>query len=167
MKDLKERMKAHAEKVRRHEDMEAVLAGVFTHEAQAAREKFLVLVHEVIKPAFNEFKSALRELDRDAVVITNLTDPAVQSIVLSLVDRYLRFGAGKTLKLVNPKDDVSKSPNTKFYEVFATDGALNVRMRADTQHAPITTQVAYEDINLKFLENELAAFFERAYPAPK
>jgi hypothetical protein len=167
MKSLKERMKAHADKVREHEEMEAALAGVFTQEAQAAREKFLVLAHEVIKPAFNEFKTALRELDRDAVIITNLTESPMQSIVLTLLDRYLRFGPGKTLKLVNPKADVSKSPTTKYYEVFASDAIISVRQRVDPQSAPITTQVSYGDITPKFLENELASFFERAYPTPK
>src|SRR5271154_885681 len=164
MENLRDRMIMHAEKVRKLEEMEAALAGVFSQEAQAAREKFAALVQEIIKPAFDEFKTALRELGRDAVVITNLTHNPVQSIGLTLIDRYLSFGAGKTLKLVNPKDDIGKGPNTKFYEIYRSDDLIYVRQRADPQIVPISTQLTYANITSKFLENELASFFERAYP---
>jgi hypothetical protein len=164
MENLRGRMISHAEKVRQREEMEAVLAGVFSQEAQAAREKFTTLVQTIIKPAFNEFKTALRELGRDAVIISNLTHNPVQSIGLTLLDRYLSFGVGKTLKLVNPKEDISKGPNTKFYEVYRSEDLLYIRQRPDPQVAPICTQVTYGDISLEFLENELASFFERAYP---
>lgn len=164
MENLRGRMILHAEKVKELEKMEAALAGVFSQETQAGREKFAALVQEVIKPAFNEFKTALRELGRDAVIITNLTHHPVQSIGLTLLDRYLSFGAGKTLKLVNPKDDISKGPNTKFYEVYRSEDLIYIRQRVDPQVAPISTQLTYGDITPKFLENELASFFERAYP---
>jgi hypothetical protein len=164
MENLRGRMISHAEKVKKLEEMEAVLAGVFSQEAQAGREKFAALVQEVVKPAFDEFKTALRELGRDAVIITNLTHNPVQSIGLTLLDRYLSFGAGKTLKLVNPKEDISKGTNTKFYEVYRFEDLICVRQRADTQIAPISTQIAHGDLTPKFLENELASFFERAYP---
>jgi hypothetical protein len=164
MENLRGRMISHAEKVKKLEEMEALLAGVFSQEAQAGREKFAALVQKVIKPAFDEFKTALRELGRDAVIITNLTHSPVQSIGLTLLDRYLSFGEGKTLKLVNPREDISKGTNTKFYEVYRSEDLICVRQRTDTQIAPISTQVTYGDITPKFLENELASFFERAYP---
>jgi hypothetical protein len=167
MSDLRARMNLHAEKVKKHEEMESALAGVFSQEALAVREKFTTLVQTVVKPAFDEFKLALRELDRDAVIVTNLSHTPSQSIGLTLLDRYLRLGVGKTLKLVNPKDDLSKAPNTKFYEVFRTEDVINVRLRVDPKIGPITTQVTYSDITRKFLEEELAAFFERAYPTPR
>ena len=166
MENLRSRIVSHAEKVRKLEEMDAALAGVFSLEAQEAREKFEALVKGVIKPAFDMFKSTLREIGRDAVIITNLSHNPVQSIGLTLVDRYLSFGAGKTLKLVNPKDDLAKGTNTKFYEVYRAEDVLYVRQRADPQIAPITTAVTYADIVPKFLENELASFFERAYPTP-
>jgi len=147
--------------------MEATLAGVFSQEAQAQREKFITLVQKVIKPAFDEFKATLREVGRDAVIITSLTHNPVQSIGITVLDRYLSFGAGKTLKLVNPKDDISKRTNTKFYEIYRSDDLLYIRQRADPQAEPISTQVTYKDITPVFMENELAAFFERAYPAQK
>ena len=164
MENLRSRIVTHAEKVKKVEEMEAMLAGVFSQEAQAAREKFESLVNEVIKPAFNEFKATLRDIGRDAVIITNLTHNPVQSIGLTLLDRYLSFGAGKTLKLVNPKEDLAKRSNTKFYEVYRADDLIYVRQRADPQTDPISTQVQASDINAQFLENELASFFERAYP---
>ena len=164
MENLRDRMISHAEKVKKLEEMEAVLAGVFSQEAQAGREKFAALVQEVIKPAFDEFKATLREIGRDAVIITSLTHDPVQSIGLTLLDRYLSFGAGKTIKLVNPKEDISKRTNTKFYEVYRADDVIYVRQRTDPQGAPISTQVSYGDIIPAFLENELAVFFERAYP---
>jgi len=165
MENLRSRMVSHAEKVKRLEEMEAALAGVFSQEAQAGRERFEALVQKVVKPAFDEFKATLRDLGRDAVIITNLIHNPVQSIGLTLVDRYLSFGAGKTLKLVNPKEDFSKSTNTKFYEVYRLDEIIYLRQRAESQIPPIITQVDYGHITSKFLENELASFFERAYPA--
>ena len=164
MENLRGRMISHSEKIKKLEEMEAVLAGVFSQEAQTRREKFVALVQEIIKPAFDEFKAALRDLGRDAVIITNLTHNPVQSIGLTLIDRYLSFGVGKTLKLVNPKDDISKGPTTKFYELYQSEDFIYIRQRADPQIAPISTQVAYSDITPMFLENELASFFERAYP---
>jgi len=164
MQDLRSRIVSHAEKVKKLEEMEATLAGVFSLEAQAAREKFEALVVQVIKPAFDVFKTTVREIGRDAVIITSLTHTPVQSIGLTLLDRYLSFGAGKTLKLVNPKEDISKRTNTKFYEVYRADDAIYVRQRTDPLMAPIITQVTYADITPKFLENELGSFFERAYP---
>jgi hypothetical protein len=164
MQNLRNRIVSHAEKVKRVEEMEAVLAGVFSQEAQAGREKFVTLVTEVIKPTFDEFKATLREVGRDAVIITSLTHTPVQSIGLTLLDRYLSFGAGKTLKLVNPKEDISKRTNTKFYEVYRAEDILYIRQRTDPQMAPISTQVTHEHITPKFLEDELASFFERAYP---
>jgi hypothetical protein len=164
MQDLRSRLISHSEKVKKLEEMEAMLAGVFDQEAQANREKFEALVKDVIKPAFDEFKTAMRELGRDAVITTNLTHNPVQSIGLALLDRYLKFGAGKTMKLVNPKDDLSKGPNTKFYEFYQSEGVVYIRQRVDPQAEPLVTQVHYEDVVPKFLENELASFFERCYP---
>jgi len=164
MDNLRSRIVSHAEKVKKLEEMEAVLAGVFSHEAQAGREKFEALVRTVIKPAFDEFKTTVREIGRDAVIITNLTHTPVQSIGITLLDRYLSFGAGKTIKLVNPKEDISKRTNTKFYEIYRCDDVIYIRQRIDPMGSPITTQVSHEDIIPKFLENELASFFERAYP---
>jgi hypothetical protein len=164
MEKLRERLMSHAEKVKKYEEMEAVLAGVFSQEAEAAREKFADLVTGVIKPAFDEFKATLREVGRDAVIITSLSHNPVQSIGLTLLDRYLSFGAGKTVKLVNPKQDISKGTNTKFYEIYRSEDIIYVRQRVDPQMAPIVTQVSHADIVPKFLENELASFFERAYP---
>ena len=144
--------------------MEAALAGVFSQEAQAGREKFEALVKGTIKPAFDEFKATLREIGRDAVIITSLTHSPVQSIGLTLVDRYLSFGAGKTVKLVNPKDALSKGPDTKFYELYRSEDLICVRQRWDSKTDPISTLVPYEHVTSKFMENELASFFERAYP---
>src|SRR5476651_2559638 len=67
MENLRSRIVSHAEKVKKVEEMEAVLAGVFSLEAQAERERFEGLVQRVIKPAFDEFKATLREIGRDAV----------------------------------------------------------------------------------------------------
>ncbi len=165
MDNLRNRIVSHSEKIKKLEEMEAALAGVFSQEAQAARQKFEDLVRQTIKPAFDVFKTTLREVGRDAVIITGLRHSPVQSIGLTLLDRYLSFGAGKTLQLVNPKEDISKRTNTKFYEIYRSDDVIYVRQRADPLVPPISTQVSYEDITSKFLENELASFFERAYPA--
>ena len=162
---LRDRMLSHAEKVKKLEEMEAVLAGVFSQEAEAARENFADLVTTIIKPAFDVFKTTLRDIGRDAVIIVNLTHTPVQSVALTLLDRYLSFGIGKTLKLVNPKEDLAKGPKTKFYEIYHTDDQIFVRQRADPQLEPIVTEVSSHDITTPFLENELASFFERAYPA--
>ncbi len=158
---------SHAEKVRKNEEMEAVLAGVFSQEAQIARDKFESVVKEVVRPAFEEFKATLREMDRDAAIIANLTHHPVQSIGLTLLDRYLKLDSGHTLKLINPKEDIAKGANTKFYEVYQTDDILYIRQRADPQVAPATTAITYKELTPTFLENELASFFERAYPAKK
>jgi hypothetical protein len=165
MQNLRSRLISHSEKVRKIEEMEAVLAGVFNQEAQANRDRFEALVKDIVKPAFDEFKAALRELGRDAVITTNLTHNPVQSIGLALLDRYLSFGAGKTMKLVNPKDDLSKGPNTKFYELYQAEGIVYIRQRVDPQTEPIVSQVSYADVTALFVENELASFFERSYPA--
>jgi hypothetical protein len=162
---LRERMLSHAEKVKKQEEMEAMLAGVFSQEAEMARERFADLAMSTIKPAFDDFKANLREMGRDAVVVLNLCHTPVQSIGLTLLDRYLSFGIGKTLRLVNPKEDLAKGPNTKFYEIYRGEDAVYVRQRVDTAISPIVTEVPVESINPIFLENELAAFFERAYPA--
>ena len=162
---LRDRMLTHAEKVKQLEEMDAVLAGVFSQEAEAARERFTELVNHTVKPAFDVFKATLREMDRDAVIVLNLSHTPVQSIGLTLLDRYLKFGAGKTLKLVNPKEDLAKGPNTKFYEFYQSEGVVYIRQRVDPQSEPLVTQIPYEDIVPKFLENELASFFERCYPA--
>jgi hypothetical protein len=151
--------------VKKLEEMEAVLAGVFSQETEAARERFADLVTRTIKPAFDEFKSTLRDIGRDAVIVVNLTHSPVQSIGLTLLDRYLKFGIGKTLKLVNPKEDLAKGPNTKFYEIYRSEDSVFLRQRADPQLPPIVTEVPHDSINAIFLENELASFFERAYPA--
>jgi hypothetical protein len=164
MQDLRSRLISHSEKVKKIEEMEAMLAGVFNAEAQANREKFEALVKDVIKPAFDEFKTAMRELGRDAVITTNLTHNPVQSIGLALLDRYLKFGAGKTMKLVNPKDDLSKGPNTKFYEFYQSEGVVYIRQRTDPPSEPLVTQIPYEEVIPLFVENELASFFERCYP---
>jgi hypothetical protein len=163
--DLRSRIVSHAEKIKSVEEMEAAIVGVFDQAAQAKREKFEALVQGVIKPAFEEFKAALRQIGRDAVIISNLTHNPAQSIRLVLVDRYLKFGMGKTLNLVNPKEDITQRPNTKFYEVYRIDDAIFVRERAVSHLEPISTEVAHDEVIPKFLENELARFFERAYPA--
>ncbi len=161
---LRDRMLQHADKVKKLEEMEAVLAGVFDQETEAARERFADLVTRTIKPAFDEFKTTLREMGRDAVIVVNLSHTPVQSIGLTLLDRYLKFGAGKTLRLVNPKEDLAKGPNTKFYEIYRSEDSVYVRQRADPQIQPIVTEIPHKDISAIFLENELASFFERAYP---
>ena len=111
---LRDRMLQHADKVKKLEEMEAVLAGVFDQETEAARERFADLVTRTIKPAFDEFKTTLREMGRDAVIIVNLSHTPVQSIGLTLLDRYLKFGAGKTLKLVNPRKTWPRAPIPSF-----------------------------------------------------
>src|ERR1700733_12971963 len=150
---LRDRMLQHADKVKRLEEMEAVLAGVFDQETQAARERFADLVTRTIKPAFDEFRTTLREMGRDAVIVLNLTHTPVQSIGLTLLDRYLKFGVGKTLKLVNPKEDLAKGPNTKFYEIYRSEDSVFIRQRADPQLDPIVTQVPADQITAIFLEN--------------
>lgn len=162
--NLRDRLLAHAEKVRAAEEMDAAMAGVFDQKAQAAREEFEVHVRDVIKPAFDDFKITLREIGKDAEILIRCTHSTRQSITLVLKERYLSFGAGKTLKLVNPKEDVTERKSTKFYEVYRADSLLFVRQRWDAELEPIATQVTYEDLVTLFLENELAAFFERAYP---
>ena len=164
MADLRSRIISHSNKVKKLEEMESALAGVFTQEAQAARKKFEALVTDVIKPAFEVFKKTVRDVGRDAVIVTSLGNAPVQSIGVTLVDRYLSFGAGKTVTLVNPKEDISKRTNTKFYEVYRADDIIYVRQRTDPQMMPISTQVRHEDLVPQFLENELASFFERSYP---
>jgi hypothetical protein len=161
---LRERMLLHAEKVKKLEEMEAVLAGVFSQEEEAARENFAVLVTMTIKPAFDVFKATLREVGRDAVIVLSLTHTPVQSIGLTLLDRYLKLGIGKTLKLVNPKDDLAKGPNTKFYEIYRAAERVFIRQRADPLIDPIVAEISSKDISAIFLENELASFFERAHP---
>jgi hypothetical protein len=166
MKSLKERLSQHAEKLNRHEQMEATLAGVFNEEAHNVREEFSKFVHDVVSPAFKQFKMTLRELGRDAVIVSSLPKAPIQSIAVVLCDRYLSFGAGKTMVLVNPKDDFSKNPNAKFYEILRADSVLTIRQKVDPEFGVIVTHVTYKDLNPIFLENELASFFERAYPTP-
>jgi len=160
------RIVSHARKVHQTAEAEAALAGVFDLEAQQKRAKFEALVQRVVEPAFEEFKAAVRQIGRDAVIVSRLTHYPVQAMTLVLVDRYLKFGKQKTLTLVNPKDDVTQRPDSKFYEIFRSGELLYVRERAVSQLEPIRTQVAYEDVVPEFLENELARFFERAYPTP-
>jgi hypothetical protein len=162
---LRNRLMSHAEKVRRHEEMEAALAGVFNQEQQAERERFMDLVINTIKPAFDVFKATLREMDRDAVIVMNLVGAPSQSIGLTLLDRYLKLGTGKTLKLVNPKDDLARHPKAKFYEITRVDDVISIRLRYNPSIPPVVTTVAPDDITPCFLENELTAFFEKAYPA--
>jgi hypothetical protein len=164
MNRLRDRVMQHAEKVRQHEDMEAALAGVFTQEAQAARDRFTTLAQLVIKPAFDEFRIILRNLERDAVIVCNFTDGPVLSIGISVLDRYLKLGVGKTLNLVNPKDDIAKGAKAKFYEVQAVGDIINIRQKVESDAAPLVTQVPFEALDATFLENELAGFFERCYP---
>lgn len=144
--------------------MEAAFSGVFDQVAQEKREKFVALVKQVIEPAFEEFKSVLRQVGRDAVIISKLSHHPIQSVTLVLVDRYLKIGKQKTLNLVNPNEEIAQRPNNKFYEVYRLHDFVHVRERAVPQMDPISTQVSYEDIVPEFLENELARFFERAYP---
>ena len=162
---LSERMLSHAEKIKKFEELEATLAGVFSQEAEQARQRFTELAIAIIKPAFDDFKTTLRDMGRDAVVVLNLESTPVQSIGLTLLDRYLTFGVGKTVKLVNPKEDLAKGPNTKFYEIYRGETAVFVRQRTDPAAQPIVTEVPMDSIHELFLENELASFFERAYPA--
>ena len=166
MNSLKDRLSVHAEKLNRHEQMEAALAGVFNEEAQQVREEFELFVRDTVAPAFKQFKLALRELGRDAVIVASLPKAPIQSIAIVLCDRYLSFGVGKTMTLVNPKDDFSKNPNSKFYEIYRADSMINIRQKVDAEFGEIITQVTYSDLNSIFLENELASFFERAYPTP-
>ncbi len=166
MKTLKERLSLHADKLNRHEQMEAALAGVFNEEAENIREEFSKFVRDTVAPAFKQFKLALRELGRDAVIVQSLPKAPIQSIAVVLCDRYLSFGVGKTMTLVNPKDDFSKNPNSKFYEIYRADSVVNIRQKVDAEFGEIITQVTYADLNSIFLENELASFFERAYPTP-
>ncbi len=162
--DFRSRIVFHAEKVRNLEEMDAAMVGVFDQVAEAKKEKFEALAKNVIKPAFEEFKAILRQIGRDAVITSNLAHETEQSMRLILVDRYLKFGMGKTLNLVNPKDDIVRQSNTKFYEVSRADELVFIKERAVTKSDPITTQVTYEELTPAFFENELARFFERAYP---
>ena len=164
MENLRNRLISHARKIEKIEEMEAISAGVFTREFHTGREKFAALVQKIVKPAFDEFKLAMRQVGRDAVIISNLTHDPVQSITLKLIDRHLTFGVGKTVKLVNPTDDIAKVPNTKFYEVQRSEDLICIRQRADLQIEPISTMVSCAVVCPKFMENELASFFERAYP---
>jgi len=163
--NLKDRLSAHAEKLNHQEEMEATLAGVFNVEANVVKEDFKEFVRVVIMPGLKEFKSALREVGRDAVIVESLPNAKNQSVAVILTDRYLKFGAAKTLTLINPKDDFTKNPNTKYYEISRNDCRLNIRQQVDPEMGPIVTEVGYGDLNPIFLENELASFFERAYPA--
>jgi len=162
--NLRNQIFSHAEKVKQAEDLEAILAGVFNQEAQAKREKFETLVKDVVKPAFDDFKRTLREIGKDAEILIRSTHHPKQSITLVLMERYLSFGSGKTIKLVNPKRDVTEQKSTKFYEVSRSDDLLFVRLRWNAQIEPIATQVTHDDVVTPFLENELASFFELAYP---
>jgi hypothetical protein len=162
--NLRDRLLSHSEKLKQAEELKAALAGVFDQEAQAKREKFEALVRDLVKPAFDDFKLTLREIGKDATIILRLTHGLKQSITLVLHERYLSFGAGKTIKLVNPKEDVTERPSTKFYEVYRHDDLIYVRQRWNSTIEPVVTQLGYDDVVTPFLENELAAFFERAYP---
>jgi hypothetical protein len=166
MEELRSRLISHAKKVEKLEEMEAMLAGVFTKEAMVGKEKFVALVREVIKPAFDEFKATLRDVGRDAVIITNLTPEPTQSagLTLILLDRYLSFGAGKTVKLVNPKQTLSKGPNTKFYEMNWADNLICIRQKTDAKSDATSKHVGYGEVTPKFMVDELSSFFERAYP---
>ena len=158
------RIVSHAKKVNQTAEAEAALAGVFDSTAQEKRDRFAELARRVVEPAFEEFKSVMRQVGRDAVIVSKLTHHPKQSVTLILVDRYLKIGKQKTLNLVNPKDDVTQKMDAKFYEVFRDDEFVCVRERAVPQLEPISTPVTYEDVVPEFLENELARFFERAYP---
>ena len=162
--NLRSQIFSHAEKVRKAEELEALLAGVFDQEAQAKSEKFEALVQEIVKPAFDDFKITLREIGKDAEILIRGAHHPKQSITLVLMERYLSFGSGKTVKLVNPKRDVTERKSTKFYEVSRSDDFIFVRLRWNAQVEPIATQVTYGDVVTPFLENELAAFFQLAYP---
>jgi hypothetical protein len=166
MEELRNRLISHAKKVEKLEEMEAMLAGVFTKEAMIGKEKFVALVREVIKPAFDEFKATLRDVGRDAVIITNLSPEPMQSagLTLILLDRFLSFGAGKTVKLVNPKKTLSKGPNTKFYEMNWADNLICIRQKTDAKNDETSKHVAYGEVTQKFMVDELTSFFERAYP---
>jgi hypothetical protein len=164
MNSLRERLASHASKLKKAEELEAELAGVFNVEAKADYEEFDAFSRAILLPAFKQFKTALREVGRDAVIVSSLPKASVQSIAIVLCDRYLSFGAGKTMTLVNPKDDFTKNPNAKFYEVFRADSVINIRQKTDASIGTIVTRVSYSDLNPIFLENELASFFERAYP---
>jgi len=163
--DLRSRIVSHSQNVKRLDEMEAAIVGVFDQVAQAKREKFEALVQNVVRPAFEEFKAALRLVGRDAVIVSNMTHNPAQSIRLVLVDRYLKFGIGKTLNLVNPKDDVTQQTNARFYEVYRIGDDIFVKERAVSNSDPISTQVTCEAIVPEFFENELGRLFERAYPA--
>jgi hypothetical protein len=165
MHDLRSRIVGHDKKIKNAKELDAALLGVFDQDAQAQRERFEALVQRVVRPMFEQFKATVRQIGRDAVIMTNLAPHPAQSITLILIDRYLKFGTGKTLNLVNPKEDITQRKNTKFYEVYRIHECVFVKERALIHSDPISTQVAYEDIIPEFLENELARFFERAYPA--
>jgi hypothetical protein len=163
--ELRSKIVSHANKLKKVEERAAAAVGVFDEEAQAHRDRFEDLVENVVRPAFEEFKILLRQVGRDAVIVSNMTHNPVQSICVVLVDRYLKLGIGKTLNLVNPKDDYTQRPNTKFYEVYRADDSIFVRERAVPHLDPVGTEIGYDDMIPQFLENDLARFFERAYPA--
>jgi hypothetical protein len=167
MKNLRERIQGHAESVKKNEELQAALAGVFSTQSLGDRERFTRLAYKTIIPAFEEFKRALREVGRDAVIVDHTGRTPVQSIGVTLVDKYLRSGLGKTITLVNPKEEISRQPNAKFYEVTSSLEEISVRQKVDSDFEPIATVVGYDDITSLFLENELGGFFERAYPSLK
>ncbi len=162
--DLRSRITAHAEKIKKAEQLQAALAGVFDQETLAKSERFEAFIKEVVKPAFDEFKITLREIGKDAEILLRGPSHPRHSIALVLMERYLSFGSGKTIKLVNPKEDVTERKSTKFYEVYRSDDLIFVRQRWNAQIEPVATMVTYEDVVGPFFENDLAAFFERAYP---
>ena len=165
MQNLRDRIVSYAEKAKKLEEMNAELVGVFDQNAQSKREDFEALVERIVKPAFEEFKAALRQIGRDAAIVSELTHNPVQSITLVLVDRYLKFNIGKTLQLVNLKEDVTQQANTKYYKVYRSDDIVCVTERAVCLADPVNTAVSFRDITPQFLENDLGRFFERAYPA--
>ena len=162
--DLRSRITSHAEKVKKAEQLQAALAGVFDQDTLAKSERFEAFVKEVVKPAFDEFKLTLREIGKDAEILLRGPNHPRHSIALVLMERYLSFGSGKTIKLVNPKEDVTERKTTKFYEVYRSDDLIFVRQRWCAEIDSVSTLVTYEDVVAPFFENDLAAFFERAYP---
>lgn len=164
---MRTRIQGHAEAIKKQEELEAAMVGVFTTEAFGARERFTKLAREIIIPAFEEFKKELRLIGRDAVIVDHISSTPVQSIGVSLVDRHIRSGIGKTIMLVNPKAEITNQPNAKFYEVTNRLEEMSVRQKVDADPHPIATVVSYSDITDLFMENELAGFFERAYPSIK
>ena len=119
----------------------------------------------------NQFECAV-EIFREA----QKTDP--QSAQLHYLEGLALAGSGRPQSAIAPvQDAVRLQPDmipphlllAALYERLnqhnQADEQWQQALAVDPQSEPLVTQIPYEDIVPKFLENELASFFERCYPA--